>query len=383
MREEAQFLFEDLEITGVNFDSKGKEVAFRMSSTVDKTGSFKALWRFDPANVYEMDLEYEVRNFLLTDISPYSFHHTGYPIYHGDLLYEGHIYIHDRQIDSKNHLFVEDINVGKKVFPDPPYKVPVRFGVSLLKNKDGDIDLQIPVSGDLDDPKFNYLAIAWQVVSNLLVKAVTAPFRLLANAFSVDEESLTELQWLYTQRYVLDYQDKTIKDVGKVLKGDPELKLLFVPVNNRTLEKDEMALTYAKAQYYRQDKPDDYKLTREDTSNILGIATLDTNFIEFLKVESNTVGELYSPRERSMMLVGEPFVDSLTTVFARQRIESFRERLMTVHEVDSSRIVQMPYASLPEPLDTFNLPGPTFIFKFDMDADSIPPAATAVPDVGN
>ena len=182
-----------------NFDTRNEFVTFNMSSRVNKSGRFAAEWKFDPKDVMEMELDYEIHNFLISDISPYSFHNTAYPLFHGDMVYTGFIDIHNREIVSENHLHIEDIEAGKKVFDNPPYKIPVRLAVALLRDMHGDIDLDIKVRGNVDDPKFNYWGLLGQVLKNLLVKAVTAPFRLLARAFKVDEESLKGINWLYGQ----------------------------------------------------------------------------------------------------------------------------------------------------------------------------------------
>ena len=52
----------------------------------------------------------------------------------------------------------------------------MKLAVALLKDRDGVIDLNVPVTGSLDDPKFRLGPIIWKVFVNILEKAVTAPF---------------------------------------------------------------------------------------------------------------------------------------------------------------------------------------------------------------
>jgi hypothetical protein len=67
--------------------------------------------------------------------------------------------------------------------------LPVKFATSLLKDKDGVINLDVPVGGTLDDPSFRIGPIVWQVIKNIIVKAVTAPFSLLGSLFAGAEEA--------------------------------------------------------------------------------------------------------------------------------------------------------------------------------------------------
>jgi hypothetical protein len=64
----------------------------------------------------------------------------------------------------------------------------VRLAIALLKDRHGVIDVQLPVSGNLDDPKFRLGPLVWKMVVNLVVKVVTAPFALLGNLFGGGED---------------------------------------------------------------------------------------------------------------------------------------------------------------------------------------------------
>jgi len=67
--------------------------------------------------------------------------------------------------------------------------LPVKFATSLLKDRNGVISLDVPVGGTLDDPTFRIGPIVWQVIKNIIVKAVTAPFALLGSLFEGAEEA--------------------------------------------------------------------------------------------------------------------------------------------------------------------------------------------------
>ena len=69
-----------------------------------------------------------------------------------------------------------------------PTKLPLKLAVALLKDRNGVIDLGLPVTGSLDDPQFKLGPLIWKVVVNLVTKAATAPFALLGRLFGGGEQ---------------------------------------------------------------------------------------------------------------------------------------------------------------------------------------------------
>ena len=67
--------------------------------------------------------------------------------------------------------------------------LPVKLATALLRDRNGVIELDVPVTGSIDDPKFRIGPIVWQVIKNILSKAVTAPFALLGSLFAGAEDA--------------------------------------------------------------------------------------------------------------------------------------------------------------------------------------------------
>jgi hypothetical protein len=95
-----------------------------------------------------------------------------------------HYMLNQGQLTANNHIFIDQLTFGDRVENSSAANLPVRFAVSVLKDSQGHIDLNIPVSGSLSDPQFSLGSVIWGAFSNVLTKAITAPFRLLASAVS-------------------------------------------------------------------------------------------------------------------------------------------------------------------------------------------------------
>ncbi len=129
------------------------------------------------------DISLSFRNMELSTFNPYSGKFAGYNITKGKLTTELHYKVDGRKLDAQHHITVEQLEFGDKTASKDAVSLPVKLAVALLKDRNGVIDLDIPITGTLDDPNFRLGPIIWKVFVNILEKAVTAPFALLGSLF--------------------------------------------------------------------------------------------------------------------------------------------------------------------------------------------------------
>jgi Domain of Unknown Function (DUF748) len=129
------------------------------------------------------DLTMSFHNIELSTFNPYSGKFAGYNIAKGKLTTDLHYKVDGRKLDAQHHIVVDQLEFGDKTESKQAVSLPIKLAVSLLKNRDGVIELDIPVNGSLDDPQFKLGPIIWKVFVNILEKAVTAPFALLGSLF--------------------------------------------------------------------------------------------------------------------------------------------------------------------------------------------------------
>jgi len=103
-------------------------------------------------------------------------------------------------------------------------KLPVKLAISLLKDPKGEIRLDLPVGGSLDDPKFSVFGVVMQIIGNLLVKAATSPFALLGAVFGGGEH-LEYLEFDYGSADIKGPNENKINTLIKILQQRPGIKL--------------------------------------------------------------------------------------------------------------------------------------------------------------
>jgi hypothetical protein len=129
------------------------------------------------------DLTMSFHNIELSTFNPYSGKFAGYNISKGKLNTDLHYRVDGRKLDAQHHIVVDQLEFGDKTESKDAVSLPIKLAVALMKNREGVIDLNIPVTGSLDDPQFKLGPIIWKVFVNILEKAVTAPFALLGSLF--------------------------------------------------------------------------------------------------------------------------------------------------------------------------------------------------------
>ncbi|OGR07100.1 MAG: hypothetical protein A2511_11205 [Deltaproteobacteria bacterium RIFOXYD12_FULL_50_9] len=135
-----------------------------------------------------VDLKIDFRNMDLNPLTPYSARYLGYKIEKGKLDLALTYKILNRKLDSQNKIVFDQFTLGEEVESPDAVKLPVRFALALLTDRNGMIDLDVPITGTLDDPDFSYGKILWKVLVNIITKAATAPFALLGSLFGGGDE---------------------------------------------------------------------------------------------------------------------------------------------------------------------------------------------------
>lgn len=133
---------------------------------------------FDP--LQSLDIVTRFRQLELTTLSPYSAKFAGYRIRRGRLDLDLHYRIVAGRLAASNHVVIEQLQLGEQIDSPDAVDLPVRLAVALLKDSRGNIELKLPVEGDLNDPNFDVMPIVWQALRNLVARAATSPFRFIA-----------------------------------------------------------------------------------------------------------------------------------------------------------------------------------------------------------
>lgn len=173
-----------------------------------------------------VDLAIDFKNIDLSPATPYSGKYAGFTVEKGKLTLNMKYLIADKRLDAGNRILLDQFTFGEKVDSPDATKLPVRFAIALLKDRNGIIDLDIPVTGKLDDPDFHIGSVIIRILVNLLVKATTSPFALIGSLFGGGEE----LSYLEFDYGLADIKDDGIKKLDTLIKALYERPLLKLEI---------------------------------------------------------------------------------------------------------------------------------------------------------
>lgn len=182
-----------------------------------------ALTPFDPMN--SLDIATRFRNVELTTLTPYSGKFAGYRIRKGRLNLDLHYQIEQGQLNAKNKVLLEGLQLGEQVDSPDAVDLPIRLAIALLKDSKGNIDLELPVTGNLDDPQFSVMPIVWQTLRNLVVRAVQAPFKFIAGLVGGSDQDLSEVVFSAGSETLDSGAESTLTTLSAALQERPALTL--------------------------------------------------------------------------------------------------------------------------------------------------------------
>ncbi|NIF29991.1 DUF748 domain-containing protein [Pantoea sp. Tr-811] len=183
-----------------------------------------ALNPFNP--LASLDIATSFKRVELTTLTPYSGKFAGFRIRKGRLNLDLHYLITNGQLKAENKLVVEQLQLGEKVDSPDAVDLPIRLAIALLKDTEGRISIELPVTGDLNNPQFSVMPIVWQTLRNLVLRAAQAPFKFIGGLIAGGgSQDLGTVAFAPGSSELGGDAQSTLDKLAAALKERPELRL--------------------------------------------------------------------------------------------------------------------------------------------------------------
>ena len=240
MREEFNYELSEITVDMDTFSLQDDWVNINANMKLNKRGTLEAKIGVNPLDPFNrIELDYVLTDFQLPDINIYSKYYAGFPILFGDMYYVNKTKIINRQLESNNQLIIRNVEMGRKT--GGIYEVPIKLALFILKDINGDINLDIPVRGDLSDPKVRIGAIVWDTFKGFMFKIVASPFKALGNLLGADPKELEEITFDYGDTTLINKQIRSFDLLLELEQKKPELLIELHYLNDKKLEKTDAA----------------------------------------------------------------------------------------------------------------------------------------------
>lgn len=243
-----------------------------IDGAVDQYGLVKikgSLTSADPVNFTDIALKFE--NIDMINLSPYTGKFIGYKLEDGKMYVALNYKINQSQMQGGNSLVLKRLTLGDEVESEEAINAPVGLAIALLKDSDGVIDLDVPVSGNVDDPEFAIGHVVWTAFKNLITGVATAPFRFLGDMLGIDADKLENIQFEVGKTLLLPPQKETLDQLTIALEKKPSIKVNIAGVYDPVRDVDALQTQRLYAE---------------------GLAQLDQNASDFSHLETSDLQSL-------------------------------------------------------------------------------------------
>jgi len=315
-----------LNLTVAHISESADKVPITYSVLMQKTGKLQGKSEISMIDSKKISTNLSVKDLDLVSFAPFTEYYVARPITQGTLNYDCDLKMSAKKLDNFNKISIQELDFGKKVKNTTALKVPVMLGLYILKNKNGNINFDLPVTGDPSNPEFKYRKIIWQTLGNFLVKTATEPFKALGSLFGTNPESYKTIDFEMGQDSLNSKQTDKLDKIAEIKSKKKELNFSFTQETNIEKEKQSLAILELKRNFAQQK----YGLTDENQIRAKASSTADkdTAFVKYLnsKLPNASTQALESS---AASIIGNARIDQLFNALLVKRNSLIRNYLIS------------------------------------------------------
>jgi len=297
-------------ITARDIDSRKKRSYFTLQSRLLPFGNVNANLDANPNDFGDFHLEYAVSNVAFPMFNPYLVTYTSFPFNKGEIQSNGTWNVVNKQINSANHLRIINPTTADKIKKRGTKHVPVPLLLAFVRDWRRMIDIDVPITGNLDDPNYHLWNVILNVIENIFVKPPTFPYTITKHKAEKEKEEHEMMEWKPMQTQMSNDQEKQLKEISHFLKSNPQVHLTITPYFYEDQEKEIIVLYEAKKKYYGSSHQlNATKLSEDDSMAITNMSIKDSAFVNYLNHHADTIGIEFSVLGKCMKLIGQSKVD--------------------------------------------------------------------------
>ena len=175
------------------------------------------------------EIKLDFKNIDLVNVTPYSGQFVGYKIEKGKLNLNLKYSVADSKLNGSNFINFDSLTLGEKVESKEAVNLPLSLAISILSDENNQINIDLPVEGNLDDPDFKYGGVVWAAVKKLFADITLAPFRFLGNVLGLGGKDLSSIDFLAGSSELISSEVAKIGDFIKITSEKPKMSLSITP----------------------------------------------------------------------------------------------------------------------------------------------------------
>ena len=297
----------NIEVKMGTLSEQEDSIPLSYSMNLHGTGRSEGEGTFSLKDLSSVNFKNKLENLDMMSFSPYTEFYIARPITQGAFNYKTSLAMSATQLKNDNHIHISELDFGNKTKDKNTFKAPVRLALYLLKDKDDQIEFELPVSGNPEDPDFRVGKIIWKTVLKFLIKTASQPFNILGNLAGGDPESIKSIPFHFLQDSLDTTQKKNLRKIATILTKKDELSFAFVQETNLKKEKEFLALnssirSYCTTKSISFPELEDDQLVSWATANIEFMTYINSNSEEGASLSSLCIDKVGKLKLDSMFM---------------------------------------------------------------------------------
>ena len=288
LNEKFSLAFNPLTIEADSIYKTKPRVHLSLKSGIKPYGRASIKVSINPKDSSDFDLVYHLDNLPLVAFNPYLLKHTSFPLNRGTLETEGVWHVKNGVINSRNHIIIIDPSVASRSKNRGLKWLPLPFFMAFVRERGNVIDYNIPITRKIENPKFHFKDVIFDIIENMVVNPPTTSYRLDVKDTEKQIENLIALKWERRQTTLTKNQIDVIRKLSFFLKLNQKSVIHVYPVEHVEKEKEHILLFEAKKKYFlTKNHKNANNFTESDSLIVVNMSIRDSSFVTYLNKQCN------------------------------------------------------------------------------------------------
>jgi len=277
-----------LTVIADSIDKNQNRVNISLRSIIKPYGNVSMALSMNPKDSSDFDMQYHFQKLPVSMFNPYIISFTSFPLNRGTLELKGTWNVRNGMIQSNNHLVIVDPRVTKRVRNKDTKWIPVPLIMTFIRERGNFIDYEIPITGNLKDPKFHLSDVIFDLLGNIFIKPPSTPYIVYVKNVENEIEKSITLSWETRHNSILPAQGKFIENMADFLVKNPEAYITVYPQQYSIKEKEHILFFKAKKKFFLvTNNKNAQSFNEEDSIKVEEMSVKDSLFVHYLNKHIN------------------------------------------------------------------------------------------------
>lgn len=305
----------------INNTHTREKISFK--SGIKPYGNVAAAISINIKDFSDFDILYNFQKLPASLFNPYLITYTSFPLDRGTIGLNGKWKVINKTIQSNNHVVIIDPHLAWRIKNKDTKWIPMRWVMALTRNYGNVVDYEIPISGNLKNPKFHLKEVIFDILKNVFVKPATTVYRMEVKTTETEIEKSLTVKWEMRSCWLSSKQERFIKGMAKFLVENPKASITIYPQHYATKEKEYILFFEAKKKYYlMMNKKNSPSFSKSDSEIVDKMPVKDSLFVHYLNklIKDPTI---FTIQDKCTGYVGSALINSKFNQLNKERINSF------------------------------------------------------------